>query len=150
MFRLVPVIVSRLVYLRRETQSNDYPFTNFYFVLLTSLHVNMSVLVTCIPFLKPIMNGIQSGILAGDIRSLATIESHYLFNRSGALRGSRGESGGLISMNKMKPLNAKLSIPGPKSESEERMVIRETREVDVRTGSLSTPNKSDFVHGFLR
>lgn len=149
-FRLVPVIAGRLVYLRREIQSHDYPFTSFYFILFTSLHVNMSVVVTCIPFLKPIISGIQSGILAGDIRSLATIDSHHLFTRSRTTMGNKVESEGSIALKKMKSLNTKRSAMGLKSESEERMVIRETREVDVRTAASSTPDKSSIVPDFLR
>ena len=146
------MIVIRLVYLRQAFQSHDRPFADFYLVLLTSLHVNMSVLVTCIPFLKPIINGIQSGILAGDIRSLATIDSNYLFTSSRRMKAKWGESEGSTAMKKLKSINTKESTQRLRSESEEKMVIQETREVDieVKTGPRSTPDNSDIVPGFLQ
>jgi hypothetical protein len=146
------VIVARLVYLRRAMRSHDRPFADFYLVLLTSLQVNTSILVTCIPFLKPIINGIQSGILAGDIRSLATIDSNYPFTSAGRMKENGGELKSSIAMKKLQSLNPKQSKPRLWSESEERMVIRETREVNVHVNAASrtTLDNSRIVPGFLQ
>lgn len=94
-------------------------------MILTSICVNGSVIITCIPFLKPVLKGIQSGILAGDVRSLAPLEtSTYLFSaarkdtNSHDLKNSRNS----FKLGKLKE----------RGDSQDR-IITETHDVCVET-----------------
>lgn len=97
-------------------------------VSLTSVHVNIGVAVTCIPFLKPIITGVQSGILASDVRSMASspFSSGYLFSASRKRRTKQD--------------TLELTGPGSRShirrgqqrgDSEESMVIKQTRDFTI-------------------
>lgn len=39
--------------------------------MITSLLVNTSIIITAVPFLKPVMDSLQTGILTGDLRSMS-------------------------------------------------------------------------------
>ena len=67
--RLLPVIITRLVYVIPAYRTHDRPFDDYHLAIATSVHINFSVLASCTPFLKPIMSNLQSGILAIDMRS---------------------------------------------------------------------------------
>lgn len=123
--RIIPLTITRLVFLNH---ASERVFDDFNIVLLTSIHANLNIVLTCIPFLKPVMDGIQSGILASDIRSLAPITSSgYLFStnrkRSGKPEGFELENGH----------TADCSTAGAKQgNSEESMAIKRTREISIR------------------
>jgi hypothetical protein len=51
-------------------KSSDYSFANYKPALFTEIHVTFSVVTACIPFLIPVMNSLQTGVLAGDLRTL--------------------------------------------------------------------------------
>jgi hypothetical protein len=110
--------------------SSDRSYADITPMIFTTTHINSSVIITCIPFLKPILNGLQSGILAGDIRSLAPLgSSAYLFS-SAHRRASELE----LKSSKSKP-DIKHEGEG---ESRENM-NEQTREVDI---VITTPNQA--------
>ena len=59
-----------MVCLNKVSESHDHSHDDFYTVLVTSVLVNVSIVITTIPFIKPIMDGLQTGILASDLRSM--------------------------------------------------------------------------------
>jgi hypothetical protein len=61
------MIIVRLVFMKLNASSIDRPFNDFFTALVTSVHVNFSVIFTCLPFLKTVMDNIQTGLLAGDV-----------------------------------------------------------------------------------
>ena len=65
---LIPVIIARLFYLHRALISTDKPFDYRDAAFATLANVNASVLLACIPFLKPFMKGLDSGLLTSDLR----------------------------------------------------------------------------------
>ncbi|KUJ14246.1 uncharacterized protein LY89DRAFT_752108 [Mollisia scopiformis] len=67
---LIPVSVIRIIYIHDNSKSVDHTYQDFAIILTTSFLINLSVIVTAIPFLKPIMDSLQTGILAGDLRSM--------------------------------------------------------------------------------
>ena len=69
MHRVIPVIVVRLVYLNARSNSADATFDDFATALITSIHVSLSITVSCIPFIKPVMDSLETGILASDVHS---------------------------------------------------------------------------------
>ncbi|KAJ4293063.1 hypothetical protein N0V90_008345 [Kalmusia sp. IMI 367209] len=130
---LVPIIVLRLIYQRMALRSHDRPYDDFAVVLLTSAHVNIGIVLTCLPFLKPVISGAQSGILAGDIRSLGTLDADYLFTRSkrSKLKSERRE----LDTVRRRPVVTRQEEQR-RGESQEQMVIRQTTEVDVSSSSI--------------
>ena len=48
----------------------DTSFSNIKTVIVTSVHANVSVIAACIPFFKPIMDAMQSGVMNSDLRTL--------------------------------------------------------------------------------
>ncbi|PQE17170.1 hypothetical protein CJF32_00009029 [Rutstroemia sp. NJR-2017a WRK4] len=69
---IIPITIVRIVYINRVAQSNDHTYEDFYLVMVTSCLLNASVAFTVIPFLNPIMDGLQTNILTGELRSMAT------------------------------------------------------------------------------
>ncbi|KAK4691727.1 hypothetical protein P7C71_g5338, partial [Lecanoromycetidae sp. Uapishka_2] len=65
---LFPLVVLRLVYLAPALSSSDKPFDYRNSIFVTLADTNASVLVACIPFLKPFMQGLDSGLLTSDLR----------------------------------------------------------------------------------
>jgi hypothetical protein len=91
-------------------------------MIFTTAHIHSSVIITCVPFLKPVLNGLQSGILAGDVRSLAPIGgSAYLF--SSARRKPSGFE--------LKSAKSKSKIKYDEESESRENIIHEIREVDV-------------------
>ena len=93
----MPVIILRLVYLQIALTSSDKTFDYRDTVFTTLTSVNASVLVACIPFLKPFMIGLESGLLTSDLRVRGPKTS--LFQHSGSNKVS-----GNNSKNKSHPL----------------------------------------------
>ena len=61
------MIIVRLVFLHANGSSADHPFADFTTAVATSVHVNFSVVFTCLPFLKPVVDNLQTGIMAGAV-----------------------------------------------------------------------------------
>ena len=88
-FLLVPMIIVRLVYLKSYANSTDHPFDDFNTALATSVHVTFSVIVTCLPFLKTVMDNIQSGYLSGGLRGRTATQAYgYRAGQSGHPTGA--------------------------------------------------------------
>ncbi|ORY02846.1 hypothetical protein BCR34DRAFT_78853 [Clohesyomyces aquaticus] len=120
---LLPLVSIRLVHVLDTLHSLDRPYDDFIPVILTSICANGSVIITCVPFLKPVIKGIQSGILAGDIRSLAPLgNSQSLFSTAHKTPGNSNSSN-TKNIFKLKQMRER-------GDSQEQM-IREIREVRV-------------------
>jgi hypothetical protein len=70
-----PLIVARLVFINRASGSQDRAYDDFNTVLLTELHVNFAVIVSCAPFLKHVMLCLQTGWITTDPRNFRQRES---------------------------------------------------------------------------
>lgn len=140
MFSIIPIIIIRLVFLNDASFSSDRAFDDFNTVLLTSIHTNLSIVVTCIPFVKPIMDGIQSGILASDVRSQApTSSSGYLLStarkRFHRPEGSKYTTGH----------TAECSDTREKRDLREKTAIMATREISIHNPNLDRNTKDDAI-----
>ena len=98
--------------------------------------------MSCIPFLKPVINGIQSGILAGHIQSLApTDASTYVFTAS-----RRGKS----KFSSHELLGSKPPVlPVPKlltRWSDEQIIMNQSREVSEEQMVESREIMEEEVH----
>ncbi|KAL8764563.1 MAG: hypothetical protein Q9194_006978 [Teloschistes cf. exilis] len=65
---LPPIVILRLIYLDSAFNSDNQTFDYRRTVFCMLADVNASVLVACIPFLKPFMQGLESGLLTSDLR----------------------------------------------------------------------------------
>ena len=83
MHSLFPLIILRLVFLTSALNSSDKTFDYRKEILVTLAHVNSSILVACIPFLKPFMQGTESGLLTSDLRVRGPTKSLFV-NTSGS------------------------------------------------------------------
>ncbi|MCJ1351581.1 MAG: hypothetical protein MMC33_001565 [Icmadophila ericetorum] len=69
---VVPIIIVRLVFLSIHASSSDQTYEGFSTTIATSVHINLSVIVTCLPFLKSVFDSLQTGHLASDLRTLGS------------------------------------------------------------------------------
>lgn len=65
--RLIPIIVTRLVFINKAKDSHGHFADNFNIAVLTIVHTNLNVIVTCLPFIKPVTDNLQAGILARNV-----------------------------------------------------------------------------------
>ena len=72
---MIPLAVLRLVYVKSASNSEDHPFDDLQTVLLTQVDMNLSIVFACFIFLKPFMDGLQTGLLASDIQILSLKKS---------------------------------------------------------------------------
>ena len=144
MCRLIPIIVVRLVYLNSASRSADHPFDDFTAVLASSIQANLSVIVTCIPFIKPVMDSLQTGILVSDVHTTVSArQPSYALRWLG--NGSTTRVGSSFNMwpKNSRHGNSTTATSGGRSEedrervlgfgSEERMIITQTRTVAVQS-----------------
>ena len=80
------------MFLTSALESSDKPFDYRKPVLVTLAHVNTSILVACIPFLKPFMQRLDSGLLTSDLRVRAKTARSHLINTSSGNNGSEKDS----------------------------------------------------------
>lgn len=66
--RTYPLIVARLVFINQASASQDRAYDDFNTVLLTEIHVNFAIIISCAPFLKQVMQSLQVGWLTNEIR----------------------------------------------------------------------------------
>ncbi|KAL8952508.1 MAG: hypothetical protein Q9222_001576 [Ikaeria aurantiellina] len=142
---LVPIIIIRLIYLNQVSKSSDHPKDDFSVVMATTIHVNLSIIVTCIPFIKPVMDSLQTGILASDIHTTTRTQepSHALrWLKESSSKGKSSVSSGWPAAHPQRSFATVTS--GPEEEQRERglsvssqdgMIIKQTKTVAVQIGS---------------
>lgn len=59
-----------MVYLSSASKSSDRTFADFNTTIVTEIDMNLSIIFACFPFLKPVMDGLQTGLLNSDIHIL--------------------------------------------------------------------------------
>lgn len=60
----------RMVYLSSASKSSDRTYADFNTAIVTEIDMNLSIIFACFPFLKPVMDGLQTGLLNSDIHIL--------------------------------------------------------------------------------
>ena len=65
---LIPLVILRLVFINKALSSSDKTFDYRNTVFTSIADANAAILVACIPFLKPFMQGLDSGLLTSDLR----------------------------------------------------------------------------------
>lgn len=65
-----------MLYVSRASNSLDDPYDDLHMAVVTHVDMNLSILFACFIFLKPFMNGLQTGLLASDIHILNPKKSH--------------------------------------------------------------------------
>lgn len=78
---VIPFVIIRFIYLSRSLRSSDQTYTDFNAAIMTETHVNLSVIVSCIPFLKPVTDSLQTGALASNIHT-SSFRKPSPYNRS--------------------------------------------------------------------
>lgn len=141
--RLIPIIIVRLVYLNSASRSTDHPFDDFTTVLTSSIQANLSVIVTCIPFIKPVMDSLQTGILVSDVHTtISPRHPSFALRWLGSSSATRAGSGSnKWPKNSTHGNSTTATSGGPEEDgerftgfgSEERMVIKQTKTVAVQT-----------------
>ena len=61
--RIPPLTILRLFYFTRASYLPDQTYNSFNTSIVSQLTMNLSVIVACIPFSKPVADDVQSGIL---------------------------------------------------------------------------------------
>ncbi|KAI9757777.1 MAG: hypothetical protein M4579_003313 [Chaenotheca gracillima] len=90
---LIPLIILRLVFLSSAISSSDKTFDYRDTVFTSLADANASILVACIPFLKPFMNSLDSGLLTSDLRVRGTKSTMFSHGVSVKASGTGGGSG---------------------------------------------------------
>lgn len=73
-----------MLYIGRASNSLDHPYDDFHTAVVTQVDMNLSILFACFIFLKPFMDGLQTGLLASDIHILDPKKSHSTGSGSAA------------------------------------------------------------------
>ena len=145
---MIPLIITRLVYLNDAYKSNDRTYDDLDTAIVTIFHANLSLVVMAIPFLKPFIDSLQTGILASDLRRLAPIKSSGLgwssarpFRSLGKDSSSKLRSPSRGRLEGAPPGNSAFASMGSQSQGHEReasvdsetkMGIKQTRTVGVQ------------------
>ncbi|MCJ1318975.1 hypothetical protein MMC15_004307 [Xylographa vitiligo] len=69
---VLPLTILRLVYISSTTPSTDPTFAAVPTALTTVVNINLSIILACIPFLKPFLDSLQIGMFNSDPRFLVT------------------------------------------------------------------------------
>ena len=143
MHRLIPIIIVGLVYFDSASRSTDHPFDDFTTVLTISTQANLSVNVTCIPLIKPVMDSLQTGILISDVdTTISPRHPSFALRWLGSSSATRAGSGSnKWPKNSMHGNSMTATSGGPEEDgerflgsgSEERMIIKQTKTVAVQT-----------------
>ncbi|CAD6577570.1 MAG: hypothetical protein ASARMPRED_008324 [Alectoria sarmentosa] len=63
---LIPPLTSlRLFYFTKTSKLPDHTYNSINTSIITQLAMNLSVIVACVPFFKPVLDDVQSGLLGG-------------------------------------------------------------------------------------
>ena len=150
---MIPIIVVRLVYLNSTYRSIDRTYNDVNATITTIFHANLSIVIMAVPFLKPFMDSLQTGILASDLRRLAPIQTSGLgWSSARPFRSlKQGSSAGKVrtpSTGKLEgapPGNSAFASVGSNLQghgrdasvdSEEMVGIKQTRTVGVQLDPL--------------
>jgi hypothetical protein len=134
--------------LSSASKSSDQSFDGFKSILIMEIHVTFSIITACIPFLTPVMNSLQTGILSSDLRSLPGRQTAqgYRYNYplgsigkgSSGLYSSRGSHASQAWAKSRNPSNNVTITTGTqdgdlidenqngRNGSEDRMIIKQT------------------------
>ena len=135
----MPIIVLRCVAFRNAISSTDRPFEDFLPVLLTSIHVNSGLAISCIPFLKPILEGTQNGILQSNFRFPGT--SSALNSKSSGTVRRTNRSTDTVELDQYGAHIGSQKVDV--MESEDKLVIQATKEVQIHYSYSNTPSGFD-------
>lgn len=121
---MVPVIVVRLAFIHESQKIHgDHLADSFRIAVVTVVHTNLNVIVTCLSFIKPVTEGLQTGILAADLpRTTASVTPRYRLEHFG-----KGSSGDVTKSRKMFASHdsGESGERRPSENSHERMIVQE-------------------------
>ena len=72
--RTIPLAVLRLVYLYKVYHSSDTAMSAVIAALVIVVHTNYCIVASCLPFLKPLIDSLDIGLMTNDIRVLRRSE----------------------------------------------------------------------------
>lgn len=148
---VIPLIALRLAAINDLTSTEDPSYDVFMTALYTQIHMNVSIILSCVPFLKPFTDSLQTGILTSDLHTLTPANTGYARNFKLRNLGKDASSGSGGSNNKerwmggsildatrtarieSKARNEAATELDSRGTSEERLVIKQTVTVAVET-----------------
>jgi len=91
-FVIIPTII-QIVYLRQTVDSRDRTHDPWLAVLLSQILNSLSVVVSCVPYLKPFFESLESGLLrADDMRRLSKSKGYgYGYNQSSQTKSKHSQ-----------------------------------------------------------
>ena len=146
--RTIPLVILRLVYLARQSPI-DPTFSYSDTVIVTSAHANVSIVAACIPFFKPIMDSMQSGVTNSDLRilnlhrggggSVGHSDFHLRYVGSNSKQNQHGiksvdssvENGLSGTRRYLDYINSGSNTKRDSSESRQKMIIRADTTIDI-------------------
>ncbi|MCJ1355582.1 MAG: hypothetical protein MMC33_005574 [Icmadophila ericetorum] len=90
---IVPLTILRLIYITSTSKSADHTWDEFDAVATTQIIVNLSVVVACIPFLKPFLDSLQTGAISGNIRLKPLSDNSAAKKAANSLRSRKDNAG---------------------------------------------------------
>ena len=67
--RYIPLAVLRLIYLSSSLRSPDRTHSDFRLAVVTQIGMNLTIILACVPFLKPLLDNIQPGWSTSNVRT---------------------------------------------------------------------------------
>ncbi|KAL9130490.1 MAG: hypothetical protein Q9175_007011 [Cornicularia normoerica] len=65
----IPLTLARLVYLYKAYHSSDTRIDAVNVALVTVIHTNLCIVASCVPFLRPVVVSLDTGLITSDIRA---------------------------------------------------------------------------------
>ncbi|KAI9756786.1 MAG: hypothetical protein M4579_003703 [Chaenotheca gracillima] len=154
---VIPATALRLYFIPRAVGSSDPTLNAWLYIVCTQVAVSMSIFTSCIPYLKPFMESLETGMLVSDLRrNGATTSFGYPKMSSYAMedvtKGKKSMTSGLASRLSKAPAmrpdkvaaNVTISTPGNNrthgdrddaesstSTGSDKMIIKQTKEWQI-------------------
>ncbi|MCJ1456073.1 hypothetical protein MMC28_006430 [Mycoblastus sanguinarius] len=126
---LFPVIATRLAFINKAKDSHGHFVDNFNIAVVTVAHINLNTIVTCFPFIKPITDSLQTGILMSDLHKGTRARlSTYPIKHFGTKAKERAPKGRSLFTSESSGMPIERI---PSGHSEERMINRQDLCVDI-------------------
>ncbi|MCJ1451252.1 hypothetical protein MMC28_001588 [Mycoblastus sanguinarius] len=73
---VIPLTILRLVFLTSASKSLDHTYDDFNTVLITEFGMTLGIIMSCLPFLKAILDDLQAGVLTPEVRVASGLPPH--------------------------------------------------------------------------
>ena len=137
--RVIAAAIAQIAYLNRSSTALDPTFESWPAVLCAQIVQNLGIITACIPYLKPFLESLESGLIRSDDLRQRTEGSHGEHSAKSSRAKGRQRSSSLERL-ALKTLGGEVTTTAVRNNGEVEkgtmspMTIRETKTWGIRTG----------------